>query len=321
MDPKMSSDDSKAPFFSVIMPCFNSQAYIEESVRSILNQSEQDFEIIIVDDGSTDGSETVVQNLVTEDSRVRFIKNDRTSGASGARNCGVYVSRGEWICFLDSDDLFLSHCLGFRKDVIKKNLDIQFFSSDFFRWVDCGPDKVRQSQENDHWNSVFSECKDCTVIKVDDPLSLFLKGVVAWTGGVTMHRQLFMDAGGFNETLKRAEDHHLWFRCAALSGKMGLVRSADSIYRIRSSGLSGGINRLTSYSIYMYRLMERDSLFSGVKGNIKEKIHNHHYMLSVEARGDGRWCRAIKHSLLYWLKSPLQKRAIRNFVASLLLRP
>lgn len=319
----MSPDNSEfvaAPFFSIIMPCFNSEEYLDGSIRSILDQTEKDLELIVVDDGSTDSSQTIIQSFADKDSRVKFLKNDHNSGASGARNCGVYHSEGEWICFLDSDDLFLGHCLRNRKSIIRDNPDIRFFSSDFMRWIDNGSKNIRQSEKNDHWKACFSRCEDNAVVRIADPLNLFLERVVAWTGGVTLNRKIFIEIGGFNETLRRAEDHHLWFRCAALSGSLCLIKSADSIYRIRDTGLSGGIDRLTSYNLLMYRIMKKDPLFFDVESEIDKKIDHYRYMLSVEARHDGKRCRAIRYAFDYWLKRPFHKKGIRNFLGALLFR-
>lgn len=95
-------------FFSIIIPLYNKEKVIGQTLASVLAQGIQDFEVIVVDDGSTDGSAEVVHSIT--DSRIRYIKQEN-GGVSSARNHGIREARGEWILFLDADDEFLSGTL------------------------------------------------------------------------------------------------------------------------------------------------------------------------------------------------------------------
>jgi len=97
------------PRVSVIIPSYNRAHVLLRAVDSVLNQSFTDFELVIVDDASTDGTEALVAGLT--DARVRYIKHDRNQFAAGARNTGMAAATGEYIAFLDSDDLWLPHKL------------------------------------------------------------------------------------------------------------------------------------------------------------------------------------------------------------------
>src|SRR5258707_14809733 len=92
-------------FVSVVLPTFNRGGTLLRSVRSVLNQSHRDLELIIVDDGSTDETHDIVD--VISDSRLRYIKFDRNCGQSVARNTGIAASRADLIAFQDSDDVWL----------------------------------------------------------------------------------------------------------------------------------------------------------------------------------------------------------------------
>ena len=89
--------------FSVIMPLYNKAPYVSKAIRSILNQSFSDFELVIVDDGSTDESAEIAEQTIEGNKNCRLIRQENT-GVSTARNNGVSVSNGDYLCFLDADD-------------------------------------------------------------------------------------------------------------------------------------------------------------------------------------------------------------------------
>jgi glycosyltransferase involved in cell wall biosynthesis len=106
--------DAKVDYVSVIIPAHNRGHLIARAVRSVLSQTYQDFEIIIVDDGSNDNTPQTVDALVREDRRVRFLRHEANRGAQAARNSGIRAALGNWIAFLDSDDQWLPDSLALR---------------------------------------------------------------------------------------------------------------------------------------------------------------------------------------------------------------
>jgi teichuronic acid biosynthesis glycosyltransferase TuaG len=112
------------PFFSVITPAYNAEKYIDATIKSILNQTCQDWEMIIVDDESTDQTVDIVTNYCKTDSRIKLIKQKNKKQAA-ARNTGIRVAVGEWISFLDSDDYWLPEMLEIQSKYIKsENPDV-----------------------------------------------------------------------------------------------------------------------------------------------------------------------------------------------------
>ena len=91
------------PRFSVIMPLYNKERYVKKAIESVIAQTYRDFELIIIDDGSTDNSLEVVRGLKIEDRRLKILTQSN-SGVAVARNNGVAASEGEYMCFLDADD-------------------------------------------------------------------------------------------------------------------------------------------------------------------------------------------------------------------------
>lgn len=96
--------DMKTPLISIIIPTYNRAAYIGRAIRSVQAQSVSDFEIIVVDDRSSDNTVEIVAALCAGDARLRWFQHPVNRGAQAARNTGIRAARGEWIAFLDSDD-------------------------------------------------------------------------------------------------------------------------------------------------------------------------------------------------------------------------
>ena len=112
------------PLISVVVPLYNKVQCIEATINSVLEQSFDSFELIIVDDGSTDGSAVLVKSI--NDNRIRYIYKDN-GGVSSARNCGIKEAQGEWVLFLDADDILLPNCLSKLYSVVlscNQHLDI-----------------------------------------------------------------------------------------------------------------------------------------------------------------------------------------------------
>jgi glycosyltransferase involved in cell wall biosynthesis len=111
----------KANLVSVIMPAHNSQALLEESARSVIAQTYPDWELLIVDDASTDGTLKTARELALADPRIRIVPLTRNVGVAAARNRGIAAARGQYIAFLDSDDLWLSHKLKTQIEFMRKS--------------------------------------------------------------------------------------------------------------------------------------------------------------------------------------------------------
>lgn len=99
--------EMKTPRISVLMPAYNSEKYIAESIESILNQTFIDFEFIIINDGSTDNTAKIINQYATKDSRIKFVNNSKNKGLIGVLNEGLELCRGEYIARMDSDDISL----------------------------------------------------------------------------------------------------------------------------------------------------------------------------------------------------------------------
>ncbi|HBI01279.1 MAG TPA: glycosyltransferase family 2 protein [Flavobacteriales bacterium] len=114
--------------FSIIIPCYNRSEMISDTVESVLNQDYTNFELILVDDGSTDNTLQILQNLSENDKRIRVIEQVN-SERGAARNNGWKNAIGEWVCFLDSDDLMLPNHLSTLSSAIECHKEINLFAT------------------------------------------------------------------------------------------------------------------------------------------------------------------------------------------------
>lgn len=97
---------TKAPAVSVVMPAYNCEKYIEVAIRSVISQTFTDWELIVIDDGSSDSTREIIDRLAAEDSRILSLPNEKNMGVAATRNRGIDISRGSYIALLDSDDVW-----------------------------------------------------------------------------------------------------------------------------------------------------------------------------------------------------------------------
>lgn len=128
---------------SIIVPVYNAEEFLEETIRSVQAQTEKDWELLLVDDNSTDRSREVIRKLADEDERIQLVEQTKNSGAAAARNRGLEEASGRYIAFLDADDLWkegrLSRELAFMKE---KNAGFVFCGYEFANEKGIGTGKI-----------------------------------------------------------------------------------------------------------------------------------------------------------------------------------
>ncbi len=189
------------PFFSVIIPLYNKEKYIKETLQSVLNQYFEDFEVIIVNDGSTDKSMDIVTQF--KDSRVQVV-NQTNQGVSAARNNGIFKAKTEFIAFLDADDLWYKNHLTELKKQITNHPKAGLF---------CNNYEVYYSEDFKIPAKINLKCKNECIL-VDDFFKASIVNPVAWTSAVCIPKSIFNSIGKFNTNYKTAQDLDLWIRIA-----------------------------------------------------------------------------------------------------------
>lgn len=187
------------PFFSVIIPTYNREQFIRRAINSVLNQTCQDFEIIVVDDGSKDQTKKVVS---TFGAQVRYVYQEN-QGPSIARNTGIRLARGQYIAFLDSDDQFLPNKLYMNKKFLEANKNSYFLYS----WYH----EIKKGRKNRLVNNL-KEYKDQNKFQ----MSLYKRKFTIRTSTVVVHKSCFDNIGLFNPKYRYSQDWDMWLR---LSGQ------------------------------------------------------------------------------------------------------
>lgn len=177
---------------SVVIPTYNRIELLKRSIDSVINQTIKPSEIIIVDDGSNDGTEAMVKKKYDS---LKLIKQ-KNKGASAARNSGIKASSGEWICFLDSDDEWKNDKLEKQITAVANNSDYKFFHSNEI-WIKNGKRINQKKKHKKYGGDIFKKCLDMCRIS---------------PSSVLIDKNIFEEIGFFNENLVVCEDYELWLR-------------------------------------------------------------------------------------------------------------
>lgn len=191
------------PEVSIILPTFNRAHYIERSIISLFKQVYQDFEIIVVDDGSTDQTAQLVSQL--RDHRVQYVQHPQNRGANAARNTGVRLAKGKYIAFQDSDDEWLPEKLAVQHSALKAAGEKARVAFSSF-WRINGEKKMLIPKAGRRMQSCIRNWhKD------------LLEGNLISTQALLIERDLLYEAGLFDETLPRFQDWELVLRLSKLT--------------------------------------------------------------------------------------------------------
>ena len=212
---------------SIVIPFYNGKDYVRIMVQSIIQQSYTNWELLMVDDGSNDGTQDYVMNLATEDSRVRYIKRETVTDIKGAcpsRNVGFDEAKGEYIIFFDSDDWISPSCIEDRVQFMEKNRDIDFAVFPYFKY--CGKDVVN----GDVISGVYT--------KEDDLRNLFIRNLPFTVVSNIYRRDALVKIDArWDENLASIQDADFNLTCilAGLKYKYCLENGYDYYVRMRNN--------------------------------------------------------------------------------------
>ena len=273
---------------SVIIPTYNCDKYICEALDSVLQQTYSNYEIIVIDDGSTDTTRTIVNNRY-HSVRYYYLENN---GVAAARNFGISMAQGELIAFLDADDIWLPEKLEKQAALFNKNdkLGMAFTENSFFNEQGVTTNKANKRERLMHGDIVKN---------------IFLNSYVV-TSTVMVRKNVFDTVGSFEEGLTVAEDDNMWMRIG-MKYCVELLDESMLMYRITEGSLS----------------RKSDNFFIGVKASIEIIQKNHpdlYNRLGTSA------IRKKKSDLFFsegyhYFSQGMQKEARSNFIKSYINYP
>lgn len=285
---------NKAPFFSVIIPLYNKEDYIDKTIESVLNQSFKNYEVIVVDDGSTDGSLKRVEAF--QDLRIKVLKQ-KNSGVSVARNKGIEACNGTYIALIDADDLWYDdHLFELHKQITIfpeaglycNNYEI-YYTKDYKR-----PANLNLSYGN-----------QCLI--VEDFFNASIANCLAWTSAVAFSKEIHLSIGGFDTTLKTFQDLDLWIRLA-LKYKVSFNPNITMSYHF----FIGNSLSKNEYNLMRYQGLKKFKADEQVNLSLKKYLDINRYALAIR-------CVLNNEDAIYFkLKSEINYKNL-NFKQRLLL--
>ena len=221
---------SEAPRVSVVIPAFNMEQHIDATLDSLKSQTFQSFEVLVVDDCSTDNTASIVQARAEVDPRIRYIRLESNSNRPAVpRNRGIAEARGEYVAFLDHDDLWSKRKLERHVTVLDSRPDLalvhsylwEFTERSGFRGLLYLPNPLRR-------RATYETLREHNVVQCSSAVARLA---------------VIRELGGFDERpeLRTVEDYHLWFRLAR-KYKIGYLSEVHGQYRWSRTGTSGQEN-------------------------------------------------------------------------------
>lgn len=234
-------DNGKMPLVSVIIPTYNRIATLPQSISSVLNQTYVNLELIVMDDGSVDGTEEYVKSI--KDSRIKYMRSEINSGPSAARNRGTELARGEYLAFQDSDDEWMPDKLEKQMALMLGEEAVSLVYSEYGvylggKFVSYVPSREVPSEE-----------------KSGDIFARLLLHPLIGTPTMVVRTREFLEEGGFDESLKAYEDYEFTLRFAR-SHRIGFI--GEMLLKVNSS--LDSVNRRSDERIHSQFFMVREML-------------------------------------------------------------
>lgn len=281
------------PVVSVVMPCYNAAETVVQALESIRWQTMEEWECLVVDDGSTDGSKELVAALAQRDRRIRLIQQDR-AGAALARNKGVESARGRYVQFLDADDLLL-------REKLKHGVD-RLESGSGGRAVYC--EYALLTEDGEFFRTLPA------MMPHEDPLQSFL---FHWNIDFIVPIQSFLFPSHvvrrYPFRASHAEDVECWIRMALGGTIFEHMESVDVVYRIRTGSVSRDEERLYRDKIALWETLRRMPELERFAGRFDRHSHWLQRRLAIAMCMSGKRREAWERIRSEWGSAPIPERA------------
>ena len=210
---------------SVILPVYNAEKYIEECINSVRKQMYSEWELIIIDDGSVDGTSKIINTFLKDERRIKYYKTEN-GGVSNARNYGLNLAKGEWIFFLDADDYLTENCL---QDCVQTSVT---YDADVVVIAHYELDEFSNTCKK---NNKFKETE---ILNHNDTMKNFLKtNKIGWEIWGKLFRSNLLKNLNFDKELRIGEDAVYLVSTLKKCNKMVLLKEYGYFYRLNSTSV------------------------------------------------------------------------------------
>lgn len=237
---------------SVIIPTYNRANFIIDSIESVLAQTYSNFEIIVVDDNSSDNTAEVIAPYLYKYNFISYVKHDTNRGGSAARNTGAKMCKGEYIAFLDSDDKWHESKLEKIIHTFKQDSQIGLVYSDFYA--------VNANTKEVNYNYCLNP--------KDSYFSILCENFIGTTSLIVLKKEVFDSVGGFKEGLPSCQDWEFYINVLK-KFKIKKVEDALVYYLVHENSISGNLERVIAGHIYIYEKVMNLSLANNKKKRIE----------------------------------------------------
>lgn len=259
------------PLVSVIIPAYEAARYIEETIRSVFQQTHSNLEIIVVDDGSPDNQGALVEKLAAEDDRLQYVKQ-KNGGVSSARNRGFELSKGTYLAFLDADDVWQAQNLEKKLAKFKTDLALGLVHSD--------------TTIIDEDSKRTGETKSGKEGYLLDDLLLWNGTCIPTPSSILIKREVMEKVGGFDLELSNAADKEFFLRVAQ-KYKIGRVPEVTWQYRVHTENMHKNIALMEKDELLAYKRADENKLFKSPK--FRRQCYANMYMIvGASWWGDGQ---------------------------------
>ena len=224
---------------SIIMPAYNSVSYIQNTLESIGLQTYSNWELVVVEDGTDDGTKTIIDTFKAGvEQNVIYFKNEVNQGVSATRNVAASLANGHWLAFLDSDDIWHKDHLSVLMETALQHPEHEVFYSTHTKFHDK-VDKALLLK-----SIVDDKLKDPPFLSKNLPTALF-NGYMVQPSTLMLTSKLFHSVHGFDENLRSVEDFHLFYKILSRGYKFIYTRKNTSFYKVNPNGLSSNGIQIT----------------------------------------------------------------------------
>jgi len=278
----MKGKELEAPLVSIVIPMYNAEAFIRETLSSIYAQKYPNIEVIVVNDGSTDSSREIV---LSDFPRCIFIQNSNSGGCSHPRNEGAKHAKGDLITFFDADDIMFPWKIETQVDFLKKHNDIDQVCVDYQNF----------SKDKQYPFSHFETCTNLQqrlkilretqlILSPLEARQILIKENYVIANSPLFRAEVFKDIGGYDETLKASEDFELFYRLS-MKYSVGIINKIGFKRRLHNSNMSSNQEKILKYKILSRSKILNYEKDTELRKEIKKRIAEYYVALGYHYIG------------------------------------